>query len=222
MTSEVDPIRWTTPSSRAGAGRAAGWRCPPGRSGPQTPLGGDRRTERHCYWPDHCSRPSHPHAQPLRSAQAPEGPERSGGGAKRLAAARNARATLLGDGLGPARSSPNHPSRPIATHPSDGRPRAHQDPPYLPVSHCPESEVQLSSLPSCKKVESPSRPRTSSRSAVQLPAIVRSPSKPPSTAPLPSPLPPRSPPRSASATPRSGGGGPWWGRPASPAGHRPR
>ena len=45
---------------------------------------------------------------------------------------------------------------------------------------------------------------------------------PPSTAPLPSPLPPRSPPQFASAMPRSGGGGPWWGRPASPAGHRPR
>ena len=116
-------------------------------------------TGRHCYWPDHCSRPSHPHPQPLRSAQAPEGPERSGGGAKRLAAARNARATLLGDGLGPARSSPNHPSRPIATHPSGGRPRAHQDPRSLSLSHCPQSEVQLSSLPSCKKVESPSRPR---------------------------------------------------------------
>ena len=78
-------------------------------------------------------------------------------GAKRLAAVRNARATLLGDGLGPALYSPNHPSRPIATHPSRRRPRADQDPRYLSLSHCLESEVQISSLPSCKKVESPSR-----------------------------------------------------------------
>ena len=89
--------------------------------------------------------------------------------------------------------------------------------------------------PLCRpEVGVPSRPRASSRSAVPLPAIgepsgppasppaLRSPSKPPPTARLRTPSPPRSPPRSASAMPRSGGGGPWWGRPASPAGHRPR
>ena len=54
---------------------------------------GDERRSRwtggsHCYWSEHCFRPSHPHPKPLRSAKAPEGPERSGGGAQRLAAAR--------------------------------------------------------------------------------------------------------------------------------------
>ena len=76
-------------------------------------------------------------------------------------------ATLLGDAFAPARSRPNQPSRTTATHPSGGRPRADQDPRYLSLSHCPESEVQLSSLPSCKKVESPSCPRGSLQSAVR-------------------------------------------------------
>ena len=108
MTSAVDLIRGTTPSTRAGAGRAAGWRCPPEGERQRHPEKADGR-EGHCTWPDHCSRPSQPLAQSLRSASAPEGPERSGGGAERLAAVRIARTTLPGDGLGPARPGPNLP-----------------------------------------------------------------------------------------------------------------
>ena len=110
MTSDGDPIRGTRPRTRADAGPAPGWRCPPDPGATQEPRGDDRRTGEHCYWPDHCSRPSHPRAQPLRSASAPEGPERSGGGAQRLAAVRNARATLPGDGLGPALDRTDLPS----------------------------------------------------------------------------------------------------------------
>ena len=106
VSSEGGLIRWMTPGARAGAGQAPDGRRPPAGERERHPEKAHGRRG-HCYWPDHCSRPSHPLPQPLRSARAPGGPERSGGGAQRLAAVRNARATLPGDGLGPALARPD-------------------------------------------------------------------------------------------------------------------
>ncbi len=163
MTSAVDLIRGTTPSTRAGAGRAAGWRCPPEGERQRHPEKADGR-EGHCTWPDHCSRPSQPLAQSLRSASAPEGPERSGGGAERLAAVRIARTTLPGDGLGPARPGPNlPPPRLVDKHLWEvGEAVAPAGSPHRDCATAPRFPrlPQLHFLPNlnpCKKVESPSR-----------------------------------------------------------------
>ena len=163
MTSAVDLIRGTTPSTRAGAGRAAGWRCPPEGERQRHPEKADGR-EGHCTWPDHCSRPSQPLAQSLRSASAPEGPERSGGGAERLAAVRIARTTLPGDGLGPARPGPNLPPPPLVDKHlwEVGEAVAPAGSPHRDCATAPRFPrlPQLHFLPNlnpCKKVESPSR-----------------------------------------------------------------
>ena len=169
MTSAVDLIRGTTPSTRAGAGRAAGWRCPPEGERQRHPEKADGR-EGHCTWPDHCSRPSQPLAQSLRSASAPEGPERSGGGAERLAAVRIARTTLPGDGLGPARPGPNLPPPPLVDKHlwEVGEAVAPAGSPHRDCATAPRFPrlPQLHFLPNlnpCKKVESPSRARDAAR-----------------------------------------------------------
>ena len=164
MTTEVGLMRGPPPGAHAGAGQAADGRRPP--AGER-----ERQLEKadgqggHCYWPDHCFRPSHPQPESLRSARAPEGPERSGGGAQRLATVRSARATLPGDGLGPALASPNAPPPLVEKHLREvGEAVAKASPPHdraiateprfprLPQLHF------LPSLTPCKKVESPSGP----------------------------------------------------------------
>ena len=96
-----------------------------------------------CYWPDHCFRPSHPHKKPWRSAKAPEGPERSGGGAQRLAAARTPGLRCLV--MACVRLSTTQTIRPaMPNKPPIRRLRVPTDAPLLSLSHCPKNGVHLS------------------------------------------------------------------------------